>query len=393
MASDDVIIEIFAGRPGPAGPTGATGATGPTGPAGAAGAAGIQGNPGGTGATGSAGATGPQGVQGITGAAGAAGATGATGQSAYQVAVANGFSGTEAEWLTSLEGVADDVQMRVSGGFIQYKHVTDVSWTNLISTASLTGAPGATGNFLVLTAGDPVPGGTADGTIIFDAIAAPTTAAIVGTAGTAGVNGVSNFNTGFTRAASVGQFILGAFVGSNDSGSGVAGTFTITDTKGNTYTVDAQFAQSTTIQTMIFSCRVTTAITTSDTLNIAGAVTMGRAASSLYVAKGLVNPGRVDRVVQLGGTNQTLQTIGPSAATASSSEIVLAVTGVPDSVATWTEAGTGYSTDVAFVTTGTGPRHGHSRYKVVSSTGTQTAQSTTDVQCVWSGCLVTYKGN
>lgn len=60
--------------PGPAGPAG------PQGPAGAAGA------------------TGPAGDTGATGPAGADGA------SAYEVAVADGFAGTEAEWLASLVG-------------------------------------------------------------------------------------------------------------------------------------------------------------------------------------------------------------------------------------------------------------------------------------------------
>ncbi len=44
------------------------------------------------------GATGPQGIQGPSGA------NGTNGSSAYQLAVANGFVGTEAEWLTSLIG-------------------------------------------------------------------------------------------------------------------------------------------------------------------------------------------------------------------------------------------------------------------------------------------------
>jgi hypothetical protein len=146
------------GLTGPAGPTGPLGLTGPiglTGPAGAAGAQGIQGLPGTNGAigatgpigpqgiqglpgsngaigvtgpagpqgiqglpgpNGAVGATGPagvQGIQGVTGPAGPAGAIGATGpagtngtngQSAYQAAVSNGFVGTEAQWLTSLQG-------------------------------------------------------------------------------------------------------------------------------------------------------------------------------------------------------------------------------------------------------------------------------------------------
>ena len=52
---------------------------------------------------------GPQGIQGIQGEQGPAGATGATGPqgengaSAYELAVENGFEGTEEEWLASLE--------------------------------------------------------------------------------------------------------------------------------------------------------------------------------------------------------------------------------------------------------------------------------------------------
>ena len=82
------------GTPGPAGPAGPQGIAGPTG---------VQGP---IGLTGPAGATGPQGVTGLTGAAGPIGPTGNTGSNAYQVAVAAGFVGTEAQWLASLQGVA-----------------------------------------------------------------------------------------------------------------------------------------------------------------------------------------------------------------------------------------------------------------------------------------------
>lgn len=54
-----------------------------------------------TGATGPAGPTGPAGADG---AAGSPGANGANGASAYEIAVANGYSGTETQWLASLVG-------------------------------------------------------------------------------------------------------------------------------------------------------------------------------------------------------------------------------------------------------------------------------------------------
>ena len=57
-----------------------------------------------TGAQGIQGAAGPQGPIGLTGPTGNQGIQGVAGSSAYQIAVANGYSGTEAQWLTSLVG-------------------------------------------------------------------------------------------------------------------------------------------------------------------------------------------------------------------------------------------------------------------------------------------------
>lgn len=71
---------------------------GPQGPVGPEGPQGLQGPQGETGTQG------PEGPQGLQGPEGPAGAQGAEGDSAYEVAVANGFVGTEAEWLASLVG-------------------------------------------------------------------------------------------------------------------------------------------------------------------------------------------------------------------------------------------------------------------------------------------------
>lgn len=74
------------GAEGPAGPQGPEGPAGPTGPQGPEGPAGPAGQ------DGQDGAPGPQGPQGEDG------------RSAYEVAVDNGFTGTEDEWLASLQG-------------------------------------------------------------------------------------------------------------------------------------------------------------------------------------------------------------------------------------------------------------------------------------------------
>ena len=107
------------GIQGEQGIQGATGAKGDTGNQGIQGIQGIQGEQGLQGETGPKGDTGDQGPQGIpgvkgdtgnTGPAGAKGDTGLTGSqgangfSAYQVAVIEGFTGTEAQWLASLVG-------------------------------------------------------------------------------------------------------------------------------------------------------------------------------------------------------------------------------------------------------------------------------------------------
>ena len=78
---------------------GADGAKGDTG------AAGAKGEKGDTGATG---AKGEKGDKGDPGATGVAGKDGAAGKSAYQIAVASGFDGTEQAWLASLIGEKGD---------------------------------------------------------------------------------------------------------------------------------------------------------------------------------------------------------------------------------------------------------------------------------------------
>lgn len=80
------------GPVGPAGKDGATGAKGDTGAMGPIGPKGDTGAPGSAGAKGDTGATGPQGP------------VGPNGLSAYQVASAAGYTGTETQWLASLKG-------------------------------------------------------------------------------------------------------------------------------------------------------------------------------------------------------------------------------------------------------------------------------------------------
>lgn len=96
------------GPAGERGPIGLTGPKGDTGDRGEKGETGERGPIGETGQTGQTGLTGPAstvpGPKGDKGDTGSTGSAGSAGSSAYQVAVANGFAGTEAQWLLSLKG-------------------------------------------------------------------------------------------------------------------------------------------------------------------------------------------------------------------------------------------------------------------------------------------------
>ena len=92
------------GEKGEKGDKGDTGATGPQGPKGDTGATGPQGPKGETGATGPQGPKGDTGETGPQGPKGDIGPVGEDGLSAYMIAMENGFSGTEEQWLASLKG-------------------------------------------------------------------------------------------------------------------------------------------------------------------------------------------------------------------------------------------------------------------------------------------------
>lgn len=96
----DQNIEKFKG---PKGDTGPQGLRGPQGVKGDTGERGLQGPRGLKGDTGEQGIQGPRGLQGIQGD---------NGLSAYQVAVKNGYNGTESDWLSSLKAEVTDQQLQ-----------------------------------------------------------------------------------------------------------------------------------------------------------------------------------------------------------------------------------------------------------------------------------------
>lgn len=100
----DVVLSRWYPADPPVAEKGDDGQEGPAGPPGLQGPPGVPGADGLQGIQGEDGPQGPQGPDGIQGPAGPTGPTGAPGDSAYQVAVNNGFVGSEGAWLESLEG-------------------------------------------------------------------------------------------------------------------------------------------------------------------------------------------------------------------------------------------------------------------------------------------------
>ena len=145
------------GQPGADGQDGADGLPGQPGADGQDGADGLPGQPGADGqdgadgAPGQPGADGQDGADGLPGQPGADGQDGADGLSAYEIAVQNGFVGTEAEWLASLQGTDGQDGADGQGGVTQAG--TNVTITgdgtpttpyiiDAIQTISTNGSPG-----------------------------------------------------------------------------------------------------------------------------------------------------------------------------------------------------------------------------------------------------------
>ncbi|MFI6986043.1 DUF4082 domain-containing protein [Embleya sp. NPDC050154] len=161
-----VVAVRRSGVPGPPGADGATGSTGPAGSAGPAGqsayalavANGFVGNEAAWLASlhGTNGTNGAPGTPGTNGADGADGTDGAPGRSAYEIALDHGFEGDEAAWLDSLHG-ADGAagaagpagqsayQIAVAAGFVGSQAAWLASLVGPAGTNGTNGAPGDNG--------------------------------------------------------------------------------------------------------------------------------------------------------------------------------------------------------------------------------------------------------
>lgn len=174
------------------------------------------------------------------------------------------------------------------------------------------------------------------------------------------------------------------------SSSAATGSFSVSDSKGNTYTLDLDFTESTGHERVaLFHAYVSAALAAGDT--ITGNFPNVNGTTGLVVSEfaGLSATSPVDVSAAAGG-NSAAPSV--SATTTNASDLVYAVVGMWNSPA-YTEA-TGWTTDSHLATAcggAGGSSTNHGAYKIVSTTGTYTYNPTLGSSNYWVDEIVAYK--
>lgn len=214
--------------------------------------------------------------------------------------------------------------------------------------------------------------------------------AYIGTIGTAtATSTTASVPVTTTSAVSVGTTLVGTLA--LEAGSGALPTLTVSDTHGNTYTVDKQIINATNISVSVFSCRVTTAINSGDTITLSASNgTRIRWAITIQAYDDILNP-RIDQTASAIGTTAS-PNAGTTATTTNANELIYAGFGwTAGSNQTFT-AGSGYTASTQVnASPGSANRSGISEWKYVTLTGTQNPTGTLSASSSWAGATVTYK--
>lgn len=184
-----------------------------------------------------------------------------------------------------------------------------------------------------------------------------------------------------------GKTIVGAVAVENGPTSTTNPVFTISDTHGNTYSVDKQEFNSGTIAVAIFSCRVTTQINSGDVITISVPGTRTKWLATLQAYDDLL-ASPVDQSASNKGNSNPLSA-GTTPTTTVANELVYAAFGM--GVRAFT-AGSGFTASTQVATSaGSGDRALNSEWKYITSTGAQTAPATLASSSTYAGAVVTYK--
>ena len=203
-------------------------------------------------------------------------------------------------------------------------------------------------------------------------------------------SGVLTRTSTVLKAIPTGHTVIGSLT--NES-SGSTTNLTITDTKGNTYTVDTSVSDGTTTGTYIFSAQITNALAAGDVITLTVDDDKNRWLWNLEEFDSIVSSSWVDRTSTNTG-NSTSLTTGTTAATTTANQLVFSTfsysKGTPTRMFT---AGSGYTASPTLYTNaGSADRANANEWKFVTSSGTQVATGTlSNSSAAYTAAIATYK--
>ena len=165
--------------------------------------------------------------------------------------------------------------------------------------------------------------------------------------------------------------------------SSVTGTVSVTDTKGNIYTSDADVNNSSYVRTLVFSAPVTTALVSGDTIKVTYPAAVSKAVSIYYVS-GLVLP-KDQSATATGNSNSPSS--GNTANTTQDYELLIGAIGYKNT-STFTAGGS--FTALLKSTAGTNLTI-QPEYRIVTSDGVYAANGSMTTSGGWAAAIVAYK--
>jgi hypothetical protein len=200
-----------------------------------------------------------------------------------------------------------------------------------------------------------------------------------------------------TGAVATGKKIIVACV--RDDSAGATGGVSVSDTRGNTYTLDAISLNSASAEVALFSAQVTTALQSGDSITATWNTSRSRNLIAAHVCSGLKTTGRdattgttvVSNPTSSGANGTSLTATGTTGTTTDAQGLTFAAVTSTNNASSLS-AGSGYTaTGVNMVTAaGSTDRRLFTEYKTTVTTGTQTATATLGVSADWAVAVAHY---
>src|SRR5437016_3898745 len=193
----------------------------------------------------------------------------------------------------------------------------------------------------------------------------------------------------------------GVSVGAGDSiivsfvGPDLSGTYSATDSAGNSYGVNASGARAGTVRTVVLSAHNVNALASGNTITVTFPSTSNRRAVTADEFSGLAKTGTLDQSLT-GNASSTAPDSGFTATTAQAAELLLGAIGVAGSASdTFTAGNDGHGgtyTALTRVNSGGNIFYVNPEYEIVAATNTYKARATITSQN-WAANIATYKGD